>query len=275
MRKVLFLLVGVLLTVGFASGVIAETKYPVQSEEDHSGHNHGGMGGGAGAPGGSAEMPIFGQILETMNSGGYTYMLLNTNGREVWTAVREMKVTVGQSIALLPGVVMEKFSSKTLGRTFDKIIFSDGPMSQRGDGSGGGHGGGAHGRSTVSDPKETAGSKGNVPKVDREVKVDKAEGANAYTIVELFEKMDELNEKKVTFKGKVVKVSPEIMGKNWLHIQDGTGYAQNKTNDIVVTTKDLPATDDIVIVNGILYSKKDFGSGYKYDVIIENASITK
>ena len=91
--------------------------------------------------------------------------------------------------------------------------------------------------------------------------------------MEIFEKRDELNNKEVSLRGKVVKVSPEIMGKNWLHIQDGTGYAQNNTNDIVVTTKDLPATGDVVIVNGTLYSKKDFGSGYKYDVIIEKAEI--
>jgi hypothetical protein len=65
------------------------------------------------------------------------------------------------------------------------------------------------------------------------------------------------------------------MGKNWLHIQDGSGNAKDGNNDLVVTTQDIPKVGDIVTANGTLYKDKDFGSGYKYDVIIEEATIKK
>lgn len=89
------------------------------------------------------------------------------------------------------------------------------------------------------------------------------------------QKRQNLITKNVAVKGKVVKVSSGIMGKNWLHIQDGSGNQNDGTNDLVVTSKDLADVGDIVTVNGILYKDKDFGSGYKYDVIVEQASIKK
>ncbi len=260
----------------------------------HSNPQNAPAGGGHGGGGAMAETPIMGKILETMDGGGYTYLLLQIGPRQVWVAIRQMKVTVGENIALMPGIEMYEFTAKSINRTFDIIIFSDGPISQQGATSlhgssahgGGGHGssaphggaGGGHGSSAPHGSAEqeltTSGSSGIVvPKLD--VKVEKASGANAYTVMELYEKRIELNEKDVTVKGKVVKVTPEIMGKNWLHLQDGTGYEQNNTNDIVITTKDLPTVGDVVTISGKLYSDKDFGSGYKYSAIIEEAKVSK
>lgn len=70
-----------------------------------------------------------------------------------------------------------------------------------------------------------------------------------------------------------MKVSSGIMGRNWLHIQDGSGNQKDGSNDLVVTSKDLAAVGDIVTVSGTLRKDKDFGSGYKYDVIVEQANI--
>ena len=145
---------------------------------------------------------------------------------------------------------------------------------------GGGHGNSApHGSAAPHGSSEqeltTSGSSGVVVPNQSDINVEKASGSNAYTIMELYEKRVELNNKEVTVKGKVVKVTPEIMGKNWLHLQDGTGYDQNGTNDMVITTKDLPSVGDVVTISGTLYSDKDFGSGYKYDAIIEQAKVSK
>ena len=237
------------------------------------------------APGGSgghehsgampAEAPLLGTIEKTMNGGGYTYILLKSGKEKTWVAIREMKVKVGDTIALMPGIEMNNFTAKSIGQTFKSIIFSDGPVSQQGSGHGyGGHGGGApHGG--ASQPNTTSGSKGAAPPSYDEINIDKATGPNAYSVVELYEKRTELNKKDITLKGQVVKVSQQIMGKNWLHVQDGTGYAQNGTNDIVITTNDLPSVGDVVTIKGILYENKDFGSGYKYDVIIEQAEVIK
>ena len=72
-------------------------------------------------------------------------------------------------------------------------------------------------------------------------------------------------------RGKVVKFSPEIMGKNWIHLQDGTG--KEGTNDLTVTTKMMAKVGDTVVISGAVATDKDFGYGYKYGVIIEDADV--
>ena len=64
------------------------------------------------------------------------------------------------------------------------------------------------------------------------------------------------------------------MGRNWIHLQDGTGNPESNTHDLVVTTSQEPAADwDIITIEGVLAADKDFGSGYSYAAIIEEASI--
>ena len=100
--------------------------------------------------------------------------------------------------------------------------------------------------------------------------IDTAEGG--MTIEEIFAKKDELGETKVIVRGKVVKANPEIMGKNWLHVRDGTG--SEGTSDLTVTTSGkLPEVGDTVLVTGQVSLNKDFGLGYQYDVILEDAEI--
>ena len=74
-------------------------------------------------------------------------------------------------------------------------------------------------------------------------------------------------------RGKVVKYSPGIMGKNWLHLRDGTGSAANSTNDIVVTTTSETKNGDVVTARGTVRTDNDFGSGYAYKVLIEQATL--
>lgn len=100
-----------------------------------------------------------------------------------------------------------------------------------------------------------------------------AEKAETVKVADIFAKKDQLKGKKITVKGEVVKYNAGIMGKNWIHIQDGSGKAG--TNDITATTNDSAAKGDKVTVTGTLVTDKDFGAGYKYDVIIEDATISK
>ncbi len=74
--------------------------------------------------------PISGKVVETMDSGGYTYALLEEGGKKTWVAVPQMKISKGQKISFLPGIEMVNFESKTLKRKFDKIVFSGGPLKQ-------------------------------------------------------------------------------------------------------------------------------------------------
>ena len=64
------------------------------------------------------------------------------------------------------------------------------------------------------------------------------------------------------------------MGKNWIHIQDGTGDPQKNTHDLVVTTDGMAEKGEVVTIEGVVAANKDFGSGYKYEVIIEDAKVT-
>ena len=105
------------------------------------------------------------------------------------------------------------------------------------------------------------------------IKVEKAKGADAYTVSETYEKAAELDKKTVVVRGKVVKVSKGIMGKNWVHLQDGSGDAGKGTNNLVVTSQDVPNVGTVVTAKGILYKDKDFGAGYKYRVIVEEATV--
>lgn len=108
-----------------------------------------------------------------------------------------------------------------------------------------------------------------------DLKVDKAAGPGAYTVGEIHARSAELAGKTVTVRGKVVKVSPGIMDRNWIHLRDGSGDPARKTHDLVVTSKDLPGVGDVVTAIGTLARDKDFGSGYRYPVIVEEATVKK
>ena len=211
-----------------------------------------------------AQEPHVGKVAEVMNSGGYTYILLQTKTKMFWVAIAETKVDVGQEVVLAPGMEMIEFHSKSLDRTFDAIIFSEGLITEGGSVAGQGSALGS-----ADSQMTTPGSKGAKPAAKENIHVEKATEGNAYTVAELFEKRKELDNQDIVLKGEVVKVTARIMGKNWLHIQDGTGSAQDGTNDMVVTTMDLPSVGDTVTIKGVLFSDKDFGSGYRYDAIVE------
>lgn len=197
---------------------------------------------------------LSGKVIETMDSGRYTYVCLEKDGKKIWLAVPRMTVVEGMNMSFKPGIEMVNFESKTLNRKFDKIIFSEGPI--------------------MGSEMKSMGSKGSVIIPTEKIEVEKASGPNAYTIGEIYKNKDSLDKQKIVVRGKVVKVSADIMGKNWIHLQDGSGNPKNGSHDLVVTSQDLPSVGDIVTISGILYKDKDFGHGYKYDVIIEDASIT-
>jgi hypothetical protein len=98
--------------------------------------------------------------------------------------------------------------------------------------------------------------------------IEKAEGGK--TVAEVFAEKDQLAGANVVVRGKVVKTNAGVMGKNWLHVRDGSGA--EGTNDLTVTTASvLPEVGSTVVVSGPLTLDKDFGMGYRYDVIIEDA----
>jgi hypothetical protein len=108
-----------------------------------------------------------------------------------------------------------------------------------------------------------------------DVKVAKATGPDARTVAEVNVQSAALKGKTVAVHGKVVKFTPEILGKNWIHLRDGSGTASEGTDDIVVTTKDETKVGDVVLVKGVVHTDRNLGSGYSYKVLIEDATLEK
>ncbi len=207
---------------------------------------------------------LYGTVKETMDGGGYTYILLEFDGRKSWVAVPPMKVKVGDEVMLYPGQVMKNFHSKSLNRTFETIIFSQGAVSPPMEAK-------ASNRSDMAAQAHSGTSR--VEKKD--VKITPASGPGAITVQMAYQKAKELDGKQVVLKAVVVKISKNILGKNWVHCQDGTGTEKEKNFDITVTTKASPSVGDKVLIKGILHKDKDIGAGYFYPVLIEDAEITK
>jgi len=101
--------------------------------------------------------------------------------------------------------------------------------------------------------------------------IAKADGGK--TVEEIFNEKDALANQRVTLRGKVVKVNPNIMGTHWLHVRDGSGA--EGSNDLTVTTNSaLPDVGETVLVVGTVTLDKDFGMGYQYPVMIDGAEVT-
>ncbi len=206
-----------------------------------------------------ADEELSGKVVETMTSGGYTYALIEKDSIKTWVAVPQTKIVKGQTITFLPGAEMTNFHSKTLNRTFRKIIFSGGVAQTP---SSTGH-------------SEGPASKGAIVVPAEKIKVDKASSEDAYTVEEIYQNAESLDKKKVTVRGKAVKVSTGIMDMTWIHLQDGSGDPKSGTHDLVITTAGSAAVGDIVTATGIIAKDKDFGSNYKYRVIMEKAIIKR
>lgn len=231
-----------------------------------------------------------GEVIETMNASGYTYMLISENGKQSWVAIPETKVEKGSVVNYQEGMVMANFVSKSLNKTFETIIFSAGlATGQPGQATASPHQKGddsfaaalqAEGSANKAVPvtavgQEMSGGSAGAIVPFEELAVDKAAADNGYSVEEIFTKAEDLNGKKIQIKGKVVKFSPLIMGKNWVHLQDGTGNPMQNSHDLVVTTNDTVEVNAIVTLEGILSANKDFGAGYKYAAIVEEAVLVK
>lgn len=225
-----------------------------------------------------------GKVVQKQDVSIYTYVRLDDGaGNQIWAAVPKTQLEIGEEIALQGGSVMTNFKSKTLNRTFESIVFAAGFVrgsenkTARPSENDGGSSAGAV-QSEINPHGMTSQSSGGSSRAIVSftgVKVDKSSAQNGYTVGELFAEAAKLNGRKVTVKGQVVKVSPNIMGKNWFHIQDGTGDPATNTHDLVVTSSAMAEKGAIISLEGVLAADKDFGFGYKYDVLIEDAVVVK
>ena len=199
-----------------------------------------------------------GAVLETMNSGGYTYAKLDLGSEQVWLAGPETKLAVGDKVEMAGGTLMTNFTSNTLNRTFDRIYFVNALPPAGTAGAPAGDPAAAHGGAMP-------------PAMPPAAPTEKIEPiAGGQTIAAVLAAPAPLAGKPVAIRGKVVKFNAQILGHNWLHLQDGTG-------DLTITTADTAApvaVGEIVVARGTLAVNKDFGAGYSYPVIVEDATLS-
>ena len=204
---------------------------------------------------------LSGKVLEVRQVDNFTYLRLKTKDGETWAATTRTPVEKGADVRLENTVVMTNFESKSLKMKFDTIVF--------GDLAGSGSAAPKRGHEMAAAHAGIAGAPGAV-----DVKVPKASGPNARTIAEIVTGKTALKDKAVLVRGKVVNYNPGILGRNWIHLRDGTGTAADKTNDVLVTSTSETKVGDVVLVKGIVRTDKDFGAGYAYQVMIEATELT-
>jgi hypothetical protein len=221
----------------------------------------------------AAEAPavLAGRVLETMDAGGYTYLRLETASGPEWAAVQQASVAKGSRVRVAPSVAMEGFESRTLGRRFDRIVFGtlEGPSAAAGAAP-----------AKVPPAMEAAlaaqhASAASGPADVGPIRVSKAPAPDGRTVAEVFAERAALDAKPVAVRGKVVKFLPGIMGRNWLHLRDGSGSPEKKDHDLTVTTSETAAVGDVVLVRGTVRKDLDFGSGYAYAVLVEEAKLSR
>jgi hypothetical protein len=192
-------------------------------------------------------------VLETMDGGGYTYVKVDEDGAVYWAAAPAAEVAVGDQVSFTEQMMMKNFSSPSLNRSFDELMFV----------------GDLKGASAAPAAPAIATS----PVVNAPIApMEKAEGG--YTIAEVFAGKQDLKGQSIRVRGKVVKVSPNIMGLNWVHLQDGTGAAGS---DRLIFRSATESADigAIVTAEGRVDTDKDFGFGYQYSVLVDDASFSQ
>ena len=255
MRRALSLVFLATALVGCASRTPEPPKVPLSQSASE-----------AALPSAQAGEPLFGTVLEQLSAPPYIYLRLRTSKGEVWAAVPAAVVAIGAEVKLGNPMLMANFESTSLKRTFPEVYV--GTLAQAGAV--------ATGMPAAAGSSDNPHAGGSMPTAAVMVgKVEKAAGADAHTISEVWKQKAGLLGKTVSIRGVVVKSNDGVMGKNWIHLQDGSGDAKSATNDITVTSLDRAAVGETVTITGTVRTNKDFGMGYTYAVIVEEAKIAK
>ena len=221
-------------------------------------------------------------VLETMNAANYTYAKVDENGNIYWIAGPESTISVGSKISFVDQMVMENFTSKSLGETFESIVFASTliPVDKVGTKTSAKAphdcdtcGPDGKPKNIVSAPASSPHSASKLQTINLD-KINVAKAVGGYKVEELHTNKASLKGKNIKLNAKVVKVSKNIMKKDWIHLQDGSG--SGTTSDIVVTITNSDVTvGDIVSVSATLKTDVDFGYGYFFGVILEDGKTSK
>jgi len=202
------------------------------------------------------------EVIQVIHTTKYTYLRVNEDKQEYWMAIVREEVKPGETIYYSQGYEMKEFYSKELDRTFASVLFVQDPSASPDKLA-------ATGGAAMPDAAAAGMNPRRQPVTRLEnLTIQPTQGCIA--LEDLFKNREQYNGKKVKVRGLVTKLSKQIMQKNWMHIQDGT--VDGETFDLTVTSKDIVTEGNIATFEGIVALKKDFGSGYFYEIIMEEAT---
>ena len=208
-----------------------------------------------------AEPFVSGEVIETMDADRYTYILVENRGKKVWVAGFKFPVKVGDKVVAPGGFMMRDFRSRSLGRTFDEILFAS-PIEVM-----------PAGHPAISLPPGHPGTAPDVRPAPAEMDISGIEPPEGgLTVAAIHEQRERLSGQEVIVRGKVVKFTPSVMDRNWIHLQDGSGQDQDR-HDLTVTTQEETEVGDVITVRGTIAVDRDMGFGYEYSVLVEDAVI--
>ena len=196
---------------------------------------------------------IQGKIKDIIEVASYTYVEVDTGNEKVWAAGPTTALNKGDMVAFSNAMPMQDFYSESLQRNFSLIYFIRRFITET--------------ATVASVAKPSAHAKASQTRQSFKG-IERLEGGK--NISEIHAEKDMLKGKTVRVRGKVTRFAAEIMGKNWLHIQDSSGF-----DDLTVTTDNTVAVGDIVIIEGKLELDKDYDYGYVYPIILLDAKVTK
>lgn len=195
-------------------------------------------------------------VNDFIDAGTYVYLNVNEAGKEYWMAIPNTKIEKGATYYYSGGMEMKDFESKQLGKTFDFITFAEGISSSE---------------VVAVKPKveKMDNSAGHVHNEAEAIHIEIPK--NGISIANLYSKLASFKGKEIIVRGKVVKVNKNILGKNWIHIVDGTSFENN--TDLTITTSQIAKLGDTVTFKATVVLDKDFGAGYVYNLLLENGEI--
>ncbi|MFI5150478.1 MAG: hypothetical protein ACHQRM_12145 [Bacteroidia bacterium] len=202
---------------------------------------------------------VAGEILQTSQ---YTYIKGKEGKDELWLAATRMEAKPGQTFYFKGGLVMTDFVSKELKRTFKQILFVDNISTTAP---------GIPPKDALTQSTEVKSPGSAVQQEKKEVSLKHEKGD--ITVAAVQEKRKSYSGKTIRIKGQVTKFNSGIMKKNWIHIQDGTEWSGKF--DLTVTTDQEVKVGDMITLEGIINTDKDFGFGYFYEVLMEDAKLIK
>ncbi len=210
-------------------------------------------------PAGIADMH---QVIarEVLNTSKYTYIKVQEDKDTFWIAVSKQEVKVGKEYYFRNGLKKTDFYSQEFQRTFPQLLLVSNFVSADQ------HPGGQLNSNTASEESEPASHN---HQHDESITND----PSFISLLTLFEDTKKYNQKNIKVHGEIVKANYQIMNRNWYHIQ--AKNTKGKILDLTITSQENIKVGDHASFEGMLSLNKDFGSGYRYNVILEDATLIK